>query len=68
MVRAVDGTGETGGLRMACQSAGKPVNPPVKASKPTCTLCTKFVGVPIGADKELRRYKASRQVYISELS
>lgn len=24
MVRAVDGTGETGGLRMACQSAGKP--------------------------------------------
>ena len=38
------------------------------ALKPTCTLCTKFVGIPIGVDRELRRYKASSQVYSSELS
>lgn len=40
---------------------------PVTASNPTCTWCTKFVGLPIGEDSALRRYRASRHVYNSVL-
>lgn len=40
-VTAADGTGETGGLRMACQSAGKPYRKKssVNASLPRIEKC-----------------------------
>jgi hypothetical protein len=52
------------------ESTHSTVNPPVMALKPTCqcTLYTKFLGVPIGVERELRRYNASSQVYSSESS
>jgi len=42
-------------------------NTPVTGSYPTWTRWTKFVGLPIGDERALRRYSSSRHVYNSEL-